>query len=442
MNTFLDLFQKITGHKYHYEFVREHMEELHRIIFSDELEKGQHIYKFHSYKYKIRWEEIKNKKIRVYGLFGMHAIGECIPRFFDALDDKEEEGVFRLFIPCFPKTYKGNFYNGFIFELFEKEISIVNRENFEFWNCVFKRHGKNIDYSQFYKYILRRPGNHLVTFGQPLLTFSDDELIKGKKRMSQMGLTRDFVCIHARGRYLKKVAYGNTDVIDESDYRACDINTFSKACNYIYKKGIDVVRMGKFEKTPCDIKNIIDYSNKYWNGLMDFYLLFKCKYILGSESGLSLIAPFWGRPVLVTNFTEFACTNEALPSTGMDMYIPKKQWSVKEKRYLNLYEMFEMSNRSMGYLSNYVKEGIVFEDNTEDEILEAVKEFEAKLEGRWVEEEEEKELMERYYQIVENWVSSHKWTYLKRKERSKTYTPVFYTPSYIYLKNNKYLLSM
>lgn len=442
MNTFVDLIRNITGTKRVNGVAEKFLSDYKRVLFYDVPEKAQKNRNVSHREYEAGWKKIKDKKIKVYGLFGMHAIGECVPRFFDILEDGCKNDEFKIFIPYFNKVYQGNFYNDTLLKMMEREIHLVNRENFGFWEYVFKKYGDKMDCSQFNKYNARRAGNHPNKIGRSILPFTDEEKAEGERQMEKMGLTKPFVCIHARGKNLKKIAYGNETVQDESDYRSCDIDTFEKACSHIYEEGMEIVRMGKFEKTPCRIDHLIDYSNHYWNGLMDFYLLHKCKYILGSESGLSLIAPFWGCPALITNFTEFSCTNEALPNTGMEMYIPKKQWSIREKRYLNLYEMFDASNRSMGFMSNFMKDGIIFEDNTEDEILETVKEFEARLEGNWIEDEDEQDMMKKYYQIVDKWKNSHSWTYLRRRMRVKTYTPVFYRPSYVYLKNNSYLLDV
>lgn len=443
MNTFVELLGKKVGLKKDVGILDKYLEDFERVVFYNEKKKNihQHLL-FYNYKYEKKWKKIKVKKVQVFGLFGMCAIGECVPRFFDIIDEKTEENIYKVFLPCFEDFYQGEFYNKTLIKLFKKKIYLIDKENYKFWKYVFKKHRNELDFSQFYKYTARKAGTHKNKIGHLIVPFTKSECLEGNRRIKEMGLKKSFVCIHARGKNLKKVAYGNDTLIDESNYRSCDINTFSKACEYIYSQEVDVVRMGKFEKTPCDIDNVIDYSNKYWNELMDFYLLYKCKYILGSESGLSLIAPFWGCPALITNFTEFSCTNEALPSTGMEMYIPKKQWSIKKNRYLNLYEMFEQSNYSMGFMSNHIEKGIIFEDNTEEEILEAVKEFEAKLDGKWIESEEEQALMKRYDQIVKKWVDSHEWTYARRMMRKKEYTPVFFRPSYSYLKNNKYLLDM
>lgn len=442
MNTFVKLIQNKIGAKRIDGVAERFLADYKRVLFYDEPEKMQKKPNISYREYEARWKKIKDRKVIVYEISGMHAIGECVGRFFDILEDGCEKDEFKIFIPCFKEAYQGGFYNDALLKMMGREINLVDRESFGFWEYVFKKHGDEIDCSQFYKYAFRRAGIHPNKIGQTMLPFTDEEKAEGEKQMEKMGLTKPFVCIHARGKNLKKTAYGNETVQDESDFRSCDINTFGKACRHIYEEDMEIVRMGKFEKTPCNISYLIDYPNHFWNGLMDFYLLYKCKYVLGSQSGLTAIAPFWGCPALITNFTEFSCTNEALPSTGMEMYIPKKQWSVREKRYLNLYEMFDASNRSMGYMSNYMKDGIVFEDNTEEEILEAVKEFEARLEGSWIEDEAEQDMMKKYYQIVDKWRNSHSWTYSRRRARVKAYTPVFYRPSYVYLKNNSYLLDV
>ena len=91
---------------------------------------------------------------------------------------------------------------------------------------------------------------------------------------------------------------------------------------------------------------------------MDFYLIANCKFLVGSASGLTSITAFWGRPVLITNLNAFCYGFESLPTTKFDLYIPKKFYSIKDKRYLNLYEMFVISNRCDRYNERFEKEGI------------------------------------------------------------------------------------
>lgn len=388
--------------------------------------------------YEKYWKHLKQKyeRIDIYGI-EMVSIGETVPRLFNMLDDIDEKNM-SVVLPTFFPYYIGEVYNRRLFDVFQKKVFFIRECNMDFWTYVLHMHIKDINIEDFDKYRSVRIKPTKVGLGKPLLLFSKREIIEGEDKIKKMGISGEFVCLHARENGVKRECFGKWAAYD-TKCRDCDINTFIKTSQYFESLGMQSVRLGKYETKKCNDDRIIDYANKYYDEFMDFYLLYRCKFLVSSNTGISTIGGFWGRPVLVTNMIHLCYGGESLPDTGYNMYIPKKFYSKSLKRKLNLYEMLDVMNECTIYTSNFVRKGILLEDNTEDEILEAAIEFNQRLEGEWKESDEEKENYKLYWEIIKCWRKRHK--YIKAKP-DKPYTMFFYKLCYSFLKNNLYLLDV
>ena len=208
------------------------------------------------------------------------------------------------------------------------------------------------------------------------------------------------------------------------------------------KSGYQVVRLGKDESKECLIEGIIDYANCFYDELMDFYLMANCKFLLGGMAGIIAIASFWGRPILQTNALSFCYGQESLPRTEYDMYVPKKFYSKRENRVLNLYETLNVSYKCDRYNRYFIEEGIEVIDNTEEEILNAIIEMDEKLNHTWIQTEDEIKCMDKYWKIIDLWKNEHKLAYISKKDGGQG-REMFPKPiCYSYLKENLYLLDV
>ena len=85
--------------------------------------------------------------------------------------------------------------------------------------------------------------------------------------------------------------------------------------------------------------------------------------------------------------------------------------------------------------SRYAKKGIQFIDNTPEEIKAAVEEMLQRLEGTWIETEEDKANYQRYLKIYEETREI-----AKNNKKNWTGEPIPYRLAASYLRNNMYLL--
>ena len=412
--------------------------------YKKKLQRYRHFQLKHILYYEKQWQYINLKFNRII-LHGIQfvSIGETVPRLFNLIEDlnKEDKKVLHVVLPVFFDYYSGGIYNRRMFDIFGKKIYFIKDSNLDVWTYIFLFHASRINMEYFDKYKSARLGPTKVSANKYLLPFTNKERKEGERKMKEIGVQGEFICIHAREAKVKLADF-NKRAAYESKCRECDIGTFEKTCRYFMSKNIQSVRMGKYETHICNTDFMIDYANLYHDEFMDFYLSSKCKFFIGCDSGLQSISGFYGKPVVATNMTSICYGGESLADSGYDLYMPKKFYSKTKKRYLNLYEMLDAMNVCAIKTSEFVKNRIVLEDNTEDEILEAAKEMNARIEKQWKETIEEKKHYEKYWRILEEWKTNNKVSKVREDGGFAGYTMNFYKISYTFLKNNLYLLDI
>lgn len=240
----------------------------------------------------------------------------------------------------------------------------------------------------------------------PQLSFTLEEEKEGKRLLQQMGIDESsYICFHNRDKAYLENRYKNCN-LDYHDYRDSDINSYTMAVNYIVSNECFAVRMGQNVEKTLDVKKdkIIDYSSKFRSDFGDIYLPAKCKFFLGSTSGLNSIPYIFNVPCVLVNMIPIGHA----PVSPKDLYIPKKYWYVYEKRFLNFREIFEAKVFKWGLNGyNYKKLGIEIIDNTEEEILDVVKEMNSRIEGTWVTTDEDNELQNKFCKIFEKGIPAY-----------------------------------
>jgi len=231
---------------------------------------------------------------------------------------------------------------------------------------------------------------------QPSLTFSAEELERGRRELKKMGieLKKDwFVCIYARDSAYLDSAFPERNW-SYSDFRNVCIETYNEAIQFIVDKGGWVIRMGSVVEDPLSIshKRIIDYANsKYSSPFLDVFLTAYCKFYLSSDGGCSDPAMIFDRPIIWVSNAEI----EFSPIGKNALAIPKKIRNCKTKQYLPYYEIFE---KKMDPSGNHAKDPeLEYEDNNSREILDVTMEMFKRIEGDFIMTEEESLLMHNYF---------------------------------------------
>jgi len=141
----------------------------------------------------------------------------------------------------------------------------------------------------------------------PLLSFTDQEMARGRQGLAEMGIGPDdwFVCFHVRdGAYFRKWRPQYEYWWQKNDFRNTNLDTFLKAAEYITSQGGFALRFGAHPDSllPDTGNNrIIDYAGSYRDDFMDIFLAAHCRFFIGSCSGPDMLPLIFGVPVLSAN---------------------------------------------------------------------------------------------------------------------------------------------
>ena len=207
-----------------------------------------------------------------------------------------------------------------------------------------------------------------------------------------------FVCLAVRdSSYLSEQIPGlNKNKYSHHNYRDSDISTYVQATEYLAEKGIWVLRMGKVMKIPIPTQHpkIIDYAfHSDKNDLLDIWLFANCMGCISTGTGMDSISKIYGKQVLYLNF---------LPLTHIDssykgIWVPKKLIWKMSKEPLSLRQ----------YLANptqlYKEAGIEIVDLSSEEIFEAVQEFLMRVQGDFIDEEDNVLLQKQFWATFKDW---------------------------------------
>ena len=237
----------------------------------------------------------------------------------------------------------------------------------------------------------------------PQLFFTVEEEAKGQELLKGMGIKpgSPFVCMHARDKaYLEKIfPVHSREHWAYHDFRDNNVFNYLTSAKYLAGLGIYVLRMGHVieQELKSNDPMIIDYATHHRSDFGDIYLSAKCKFFIGSEGGLIVVPWIFNVPVVYTNRIPVCGISV---SGKLDVLIHKKLWSAAEKRFLTFRQILAMGADKWFRGEQYRQAGIEIIENTPDEILAAVKEMNARLDGKWKETTEGEELQQRYREII------------------------------------------
>lgn len=232
----------------------------------------------------------------------------------------------------------------------------------------------------------------------PLIKFNKCEVDRGSKLIGQF---KPLVCLNVRD-----VAY-NSYVQDELGFSAnkwtnrnSDIHTYRSAAEFLANSGYTVFRMGaKVENSFCSLNSkIIDYAkNGMRTEFLDFYLAHECAFAISTSSGWDEIPTMFSRPLLLVNHYDFLRTL----SKNCLVY-PKLFFKKSTSQFLSFCETIELHLSGITNQKQYsLREfGIEVRDLSSEELVEAVTEMAQRVEGKFVETPEQKEMQAKLKHIL------------------------------------------
>jgi putative glycosyltransferase (TIGR04372 family) len=239
------------------------------------------------------------------------------------------------------------------------------------------------------------------------LFFTPDEERAGRRALEDLGI-RDgepFVCFHVRDD-----SYLNALIRNEwsyHNYRDSSIDNIIPAVIELARRGYFAVRMGSVckEGLAAGGDRIIDYAKRGRTDFLDVYLPSRCRFFLGTTAGIISVAAIFRRPIAFCNSIPL----EYMINCGVEgVFIPKKLWLRKEKRFMTLDEILRSGAGRFIHSEGYEKMGIEVIENSPEEITALVAEMDERLNDRWRSCEEDGGLYAKFLAVCR--------PYLRRRE--------------------------
>ncbi|MEW6319639.1 MAG: TIGR04372 family glycosyltransferase [Acidobacteriota bacterium] len=213
------------------------------------------------------------------------------------------------------------------------------------------------------------------------VTLRPAALAAARAQAQALGLADDarIVTLHAREAGYKlgaemqdtKPKTGRDDSV-----RNVRIDSYYLAMDYLVARGYTVVRIGDPSMTPVHRPGVIDLaSSPHRSTLLELYCLLKSEFLIGSDSGPSVVAYLTNTPLVCTNCTEPVA---AYPIRERSLYTVKGVIERETGRRLSLRDLL-----GPDYLTSFRNSRkYQYVDNTPEEIVEAVEEMIEMLAGR------------------------------------------------------------
>ena len=291
--------------------------------------------------------------------------------------------------------------NKAVLKIMRRKIPIIMEDRYSYWIYIIFR---NLNMAEV-KYAKR---NDVVDkridpeYAKKTFLMSEVEKEEARKKFGRLGIKEEYVCIHNRdGAYLG-------DINTHHKYRMFPISCYSQMAKEFKKLGIPLVRVGQKTEKRVDFDNCIEFANDYYDELLDIYLTGHCKFWIGSEGGAYLLPRMQNIPVACVNVNILgiiAISYAYVPVRDDYIYIIRKYYSKRKKRYLSLWEILMVDSYVSWDSRTYDKMEIQTEFNTEEEVYELAKEMNDRIDGTWVEIEEDKVLQEKYQNIMNEWMN-------------------------------------
>jgi putative glycosyltransferase (TIGR04372 family) len=219
--------------------------------------------------------------------------------------------------------------------------------------------------------------------------------------LKELGVCEKFICFHNRDSAYMSF-YGSD--LNFHDYRDFEFDTFSLGITNCISSGQAALRLGELIRIESNVseKNFFSLTGSKRSELLELYAISKCQFFVGGNSGFSNVARAFRKPQLITNLIPFIITGRFGWSgwAARSLILPKKLYKISEQRYLTLAEMTELTY-DIHYIGNFFADnGLRIEDNTSEEIANAIIEMSLRIQGTWQDSKIQQKLQERFWSSV------------------------------------------
>lgn len=198
----------------------------------------------------------------------------------------------------------------------------------------------------------------------PLLRTNTEIDSAGENFLRNHGIAADdwFVCVHARGP-----GYNG------STLRDCEFSTYRQIIERMISWGAKVIRMGNSSMPPApQIDGLIDYAimpDK--DPKIDVYLISHCRFFVGCASGPEELTSLFNVPCILVNWAPIG----SRPFNPNAYFLPKIYRCMDSQRILSIREVTAHGLAKVEFPESVISKNIMIEDNTPEQITEAVSYF-------------------------------------------------------------------
>lgn len=243
--------------------------------------------------------------------------------------------------------------------------------------------------------------------GPPVLCFPDHEARVAEEQLALLGIDpeKPIVCFGLRDMAYYKF-YGtvmgsgpSAGARDDTEHRCPPILPYANLAHYWADRGYQVVRMGLCVTEPLpggDHPLVFDYARSERSDELDVYLFSRCTFLLAGDTGLFSGAAAFDRPTVVSDL--FLIRNTIYSSNKMtpSIFVPKLAFDQEEGRYLSFSEWLYF-NHLFSFAKDCERAGFKLVHNTAEDLIDATCELIERLDGRYQETDEDKELQRRFH---------------------------------------------
>ena len=235
----------------------------------------------------------------------------------------------------------------------------------------------------------------------PVLQFTESEVLAGKNLQRELlgDDVKPFVCVGIAERvYYKQKNKSEHEVESHLDLYSCmpEWKNYIPCTEALGKHAIKPVRMGQFvSKDLADIadSSIVDYASSARSEFGDVWLLANCKFVVVGATGMWWVSSAFNKPTVLTdsyslNYSTFGKS---------DLNILQLAWSRTDKKLMT----FEwiIKHNEWAQVRSLIEGDIEIVKNTAEEITEVVLEMNQRIDGTWVETDEDIVLQERFKKL-------------------------------------------
>ena len=257
------------------------------------------------------------------------------------------------------------------------------------------------------KYLARRQSdNQMIIWSEspPTLAFTDAEKQKGSELQQRLlsDPAKPFVCIALpeKSYYLSKYSASDSSE-SKQDIFTCmpSWDSYYHSVDSLTDAGLDVIRMGQSVDNAIELssRNMIDYASTSRSEFGDVWLLGNCKFVIAAATGVFHPASAFNKPIVVTDSYSMVTSSNG----PMDLIIYQLAWSRSDKKLMP-FTWLIAQGEGWGHKKSLIAGDIEIIKNTAEEITEVVLEMNQRLDGTWIETDEDVELQNRFKKLREN----------------------------------------